>query len=118
MRLDRLHIRNFRCYEDATFDFQPGFNLVVGVNGSGKTSLLQAIAVSFIEFGNAVKPSQISIKDEDIRFVIDRFENRSRFERQYPLLVQGTGVFFWRNRMDSETRRRWLSPTREFSFRG
>lgn len=94
MRLDRLHIRNFRCYEDATFDFQPGFNLVVGVNGSGKTSLLQAIAVSFIEFGNAVKPSQISIKDEDIRFVIDRFENRSRFERQYPLLVQGTGVFF------------------------
>lgn len=94
MRLDRLHIRNFRCYEDATFDFQPGFNLVVGVNGSGKTSLLQAIAVSFIEFGNAVKPSQISIKDEDIRFVIDRFENRSRFERQYPLLVQGTGLFF------------------------
>lgn len=94
MRLDRLHIKNFRCYEDAAFDFQPGFNLVVGVNGSGKTSLLQAIAVSFIEFGNAVKPSQISIKDEDIRFVIDRFENRSRFERQYPLLVQGTGLFF------------------------
>jgi predicted ATP-binding protein involved in virulence len=94
MRLDRLHIKNFRCYEDAAFDFQPSFNLVVGVNGSGKTSLLQAIAVSFIEFGNAVKPSQISIKDEDIRFVIDRFENRSRFERQYPLLVQGTGLFF------------------------
>ncbi|TDV48627.1 putative ATP-binding protein involved in virulence [Pseudomonas helmanticensis] len=94
MRLDRLHIQNFRCYEDATFDLQPRFNLVVGVNGSGKTSLLQAIAVSFIEFGNAVKPSQISIKDEDIRFVIDRFENRSRFERQYPLLVQGTGLFF------------------------
>ena len=44
MRLDQLHIQNFRCYEDATFDFQPGFNLVVGVNGSGKTSLLQAVA--------------------------------------------------------------------------
>jgi len=94
MRLDRLHIQNFRCYEDATFDFQPGFNLVVGVNGSGKTSLLQAIAVSFIEFANAVKRSEISVKDEDIRFVIDRFENRSRFERQYPLLVQGSGRIF------------------------
>ncbi|WP_144434117.1 AAA family ATPase, partial [Pseudomonas syringae] len=40
MRLDRLHLQNFRCYEDAHFDFQPGFNLVVGVNGSGKTALL------------------------------------------------------------------------------
>lgn len=107
MRLDRLHIQNFRCYEDATFDFQPGFNLVVGVNGSGKTSLLQAIAVSFIEFGNAVKRSEISVKDEDIRFVMDRFENRSRFERQYPLLVQGTGRIFgateWILKRDGES---------------
>lgn len=94
MRLDRLHIQNFRCYEDATFDFQPGFNLVVGVNGSGKTSLLQAVAVSFIEFGNAMKPSETSLKNEDIRFVIDRFDGRSRYERKFPLLVHGMGDVF------------------------
>lgn len=94
MRLDRLHIQNFRCYEDATFDFQPGFNLVVGVNGSGKTSLLQAVAVSFIEFGNAMKPSETSLKNEDIRFVIDRFDGRSRYERKFPLLVHGMGNVF------------------------
>ncbi|TEA58822.1 AAA family ATPase [Pseudomonas sp. CH235] len=106
MRLDRLHIQNFRCYEDVTFDFQPGFNLVVGVNGSGKSSLLQAVAVSFIELGNAMKPSQTSIKNEDIRFVIDRFENRSRFERKFPLLVHGIGSFFgttdWVLKRDAE----------------
>lgn len=94
MRLDRLHIQNFRCYEDATFDFQPGFNLVVGVNGSGKTSLLQAVAVSFIEFGNAMKPSETALKNEDIRFVIDRFDGRSRYERKFPLLVHGMGNVF------------------------
>jgi predicted ATP-binding protein involved in virulence len=106
MRLDRLHIQNFRCYEDATFDFQPGFNLVVGVNGSGKTSLLQAVAVSFIEFGNAMKPSQTSLKNEDIRFVIDRFDGRSRYERKFPLLVHGMGDVFeateWVMKRDGE----------------
>ncbi|RON58961.1 AAA family ATPase [Pseudomonas frederiksbergensis] len=106
MRLDRLHIQNFRCYEDATFDFQPGFNLVVGVNGSGKTSLLQAVAVSFIEFGNAMKPSETSLKNEDIRFVIDRFDGRSRYERKFPLLVHGMGDVFeateWVMKRDGE----------------
>ncbi|RMO91449.1 hypothetical protein ALQ32_01093 [Pseudomonas syringae pv. tagetis] len=48
MRLDHLHLQNFRCYEDAHFDFQPGFNLVVGVNGSGKTSLLLGVAIFLI----------------------------------------------------------------------
>ncbi|MFA0916866.1 AAA family ATPase [Pseudomonas tremae] len=50
MRLDHLHLQNFRCYEDAHFDFQPGFNLVVGINGSGKTSLLQRGGLLFRKF--------------------------------------------------------------------
>ncbi|MGE1092658.1 AAA family ATPase [Pseudomonas sp. 29] len=91
MRLDRLHIKNFRCYEDATFDFQPGFNLVVGVNGSGKTSLLQAIAASFHEFGVAMTLGNLKVNDENVRFVIDRFEGRSRFERKFPHLIEAKG---------------------------
>ena len=35
---------NFRCLESAEAEFAPGFNLVVGANGSGKTSLLEALA--------------------------------------------------------------------------
>ncbi|MHC8337139.1 AAA family ATPase [Pseudomonas sp. HLT2-19-2] len=91
MRLDRLHIQNFRCYEDATFDFQPGFNLVVGVNGSGKTSLLQAVAVSFIEYANTIKLQAIGLSQDDVRFVINKFEGRSRFERSFPLLLAAQG---------------------------
>lgn len=91
MRLDRLHIKNFRCYEDATFDFQPGFNLVVGVNGSGKTSLLQAIAASFHEFGVAMTLGNLKVNDENVRFVIDRFDGRSRFERKFPHLIEAKG---------------------------
>ena len=101
MRLDQLHIRNFRCYEDATFDFQPGFNLVVGVNGSGKTSLLQAVAASFIDVGNATGNYTQEKSESDVRFVIDSFENRTRFERRYPMRIEAKGDVFshpsWRS---------------------
>lgn len=91
MRLDRLHIQNFRCYEDSTFDFQPGFNLVVGVNGSGKTSLLQAVAASFVEFANAVKPGLPVSIEEDIRSVVDKFQGRTRYEKKFPLSLGAHG---------------------------
>jgi predicted ATP-binding protein involved in virulence len=91
MRLDRLHIQNFRCYEDATFDFQPGFNLVVGVNGSGKTSLLQAVAASFVEFSNAMTSDRTFSINDDVRVVVDKFQGRTRYEKKFPLWIVSTG---------------------------
>jgi hypothetical protein len=41
----RLKITNLRAIETAEFRFQPGVNLIVGVNGVGKTSVLDALAV-------------------------------------------------------------------------
>ncbi len=35
---------NFRCLEKAELEFGPRFNLIVGANASGKTSLLEALA--------------------------------------------------------------------------
>lgn len=91
MRLDRLHIQNFRCYEDATFDFQPGFNLVVGINGSGKTSLLNAVAQSFSGiFASAGHPMKMS-DDDDVRTVINHYENGTRFEKILPLTLECKG---------------------------
>ena len=43
MKLKRLTLANFRIFEQATFDFQPGMNLLVGINGTGKSSVLDAL---------------------------------------------------------------------------
>jgi DNA replication and repair protein RecF len=43
MSLGQLSIQNLRCLRQAELDLHPGRNLIVGPNGSGKTSLLEAI---------------------------------------------------------------------------
>jgi len=42
MALTRLLIRDFRNIESADLALSPGFNFLVGANGSGKTSVLEA----------------------------------------------------------------------------
>lgn len=45
MIVTRLKLANFRAIEAAEFRFQAGVNLIVGVNGVGKTSVLDALGV-------------------------------------------------------------------------
>ena len=46
MRINHLNIKNFKCFDDRAFSFHPQFTLVAGVNGTGKTSLLDALSVA------------------------------------------------------------------------
>lgn len=43
MLVTRLHLRDFRCYEDASAEIGEGLTVVHGRNGAGKTNLLDAI---------------------------------------------------------------------------
>ena len=43
MHVSWLELRDFRCYEELSFVPDPGVNVLVGDNGMGKTSVLEAI---------------------------------------------------------------------------
>ena len=43
MVITSLHIRNFRAIHDRVFAFTPGFNVVVGPNETGKSTILEAL---------------------------------------------------------------------------
>ncbi len=49
MKLSKLEIANFRCFESLIVELQPDVNVIVGSNGAGKTSILDAIAIALYE---------------------------------------------------------------------
>jgi predicted ATP-binding protein involved in virulence len=43
MKITRLSLDNVRAFGEAEFAFNPGFNLIIGINGAGKSTALDAI---------------------------------------------------------------------------
>jgi DNA replication and repair protein RecF len=46
MIIQKLHLKNFRCFQDREFTFTSKFVVIQGDNGSGKSSLLEALHYS------------------------------------------------------------------------
>ncbi|MCG8708480.1 DNA replication/repair protein RecF [Brenneria sp. 4F2] len=70
MALTRLLIKDFRNIEAADLALAPGFNFLVGANGSGKTSVLEAIYT--LGHGRAFRSVQAArvIRHEQPEFVL------------------------------------------------
>ena len=49
MKLAKIEITNFRCYESFALELRPDVNVIVGVNGAGKTTILDAIAAALYD---------------------------------------------------------------------
>ena len=45
MKITRLSVAGLRAFEQAQFEFDPTFTLLVGINGVGKTSILEALRI-------------------------------------------------------------------------
>ena len=72
MNIEKLIINNYKAVESTEIDLQPGINLLVGDNGVGKTSILEAIVVALGGlFMNVTGVQTKNIAKEDIRISID-----------------------------------------------
>ena len=49
MKLSKVEITYFRCFESLVIDLQSDINVIVGANGAGKSSILDAIAIALYE---------------------------------------------------------------------
>lgn len=78
MKLERICIRNFRCFDELTVKFDPQLTVIIAENGAGKTAILDAIAIGFGRY--LTKLPGISGRTTKITDVhIDKREHRAPF---------------------------------------
>ena len=59
MRITRLTVQNIRVHDTKTLDFVTNPTLITGANGSGKTSLIEAIYIALR--GKSFRGSDLAI---------------------------------------------------------
>jgi predicted ATP-binding protein involved in virulence len=72
MKLDKLILKNYRCFADFDLQFHPNLTVLVAPNGQGKTSILDAIKVALwpyvsgFDLGSTTNDTT-SIQVDDVR---------------------------------------------------
>lgn len=92
MRLNVLDFENFRGFERESFKFHPQFNLIIGENAAGKTTVLEAAAVAIGSWLIGFQGGETrNIREGDVRYVVDSVETRVRHLPQYPVVISAVG---------------------------
>ena len=97
MIVTRIELTNLRVIEAAEFHFQPGFNLIVGVNGVGKTSVLDALGVclsGIVKYANGLRYRVRKFSPIDLRAGAEALTIQSKVQldgREYTYLVHQPG---------------------------
>ena len=94
MRIDRLHIENFKKFQrtEQPFELHKQFTLLVGDNGSGKTSVLDALAVVLGLWHKAAPGSGWrNILPEEVWLNTVPAGDRVQFKPQLPSLIRVEG---------------------------
>lgn len=71
MIIKKLEVAGLRAFKQAEFEFQPGMNLLVGVNGVGKTTVLDALRICLSRVDSSLRGialnSSHTFREDDIR---------------------------------------------------
>lgn len=72
LRVDKLTLTNFRCFARCEIDFHKDLTVLVAENGSGKTAILDAVAVALSVLVNVLNPQERikRIERGDVRLTV------------------------------------------------
>ena len=93
--ITHLHIKNFKSFNEIQVPVSDRINIVLGRNGLGKTSLLQAITLGLLPPNNADKSNEF---ENYIRFGSPQSEIIVRWGEEY------RKVYVFRNKFDEQKR--------------
>ncbi|UQA54922.1 AAA family ATPase [Polyangium aurulentum] len=91
MKIQALHLENFRGFTTLDLRLHPALTLLIGENGAGKTALLEALAVAL---GGLALPHMTwrALQQEDVRQ--ERYEHAGLLDvqMQWPVRVAASGL--------------------------
>ena len=94
MQIDRLKLKNFRCYDTLEIDFDPKLTVIVGENGKGKTAIFDALAIALEPYLRCFGMEGRHISAKDVRRVPIYQKDGKHIEAmrsQYPVEVSISG---------------------------
>jgi predicted ATP-binding protein involved in virulence len=95
MRIDAVELRNFRAFDEFRQVLGPEFNVFVGENGTGKTAILDALAIGVGSFFLGVDGvSARVIEQDDVRLDVRRIGDTVEVLPQYPVDLTFRGSVF------------------------
>ena len=91
MILKALSINNFRCFEKMEIEFNENCTVLVGMNGSGKSTILEAAAISVGTLIAAMDVANYSLKSDDAHFKYYDMGSVIDVQPQYPVSIRAIG---------------------------
>ncbi len=70
MNIDKIYVNNFRSILKLNIEFNPKLNVFIGINGAGKTTILDSIVIALSWLINRIQKENISgkhISESDVR---------------------------------------------------
>lgn len=91
MKIKEISIKNFRCYENLNISLDNKYTLLIGSNGAGKTTILDAISIALGGYVSYFDRSNYGIIKDDSLYKM--YELGSKVERthQFPVCIKVVG---------------------------
>lgn len=95
MKLSHITLQNFRRYEAARFHFNEQFTVLIGNNGKGKTTVLDAVAMMLNTYfqGSRLPTGGGTIAKDDARLIYTEKQGQVFRERQEEVSLKATAIF-------------------------
>ncbi len=109
MKLSNIKIVNFRRFHNLSVNFDPQMNVIVGNNGAGKSSILDAVSIGIGSFllgiegvhTPGIHKTDVRLASYEIGSVLDRHP-------QFPVIIECTGsvandAITWTRQLNTES---------------